>query len=161
MKYDRLGRTPGEIRDEARQCYAVGTVRLRAIADDLSEIALKGDGTSRLELKLLHAGLSDVYELLGRSTVFGMGNEAAEPAAATAYRDAYSDGTPVSIAVGPPSSRGWSAPSDAYDCYIPWLPNTSGNDGYVGDGPTPPGCAVIVVDPPHWRRSKARARTTP
>jgi hypothetical protein len=72
MNNDPSGRTPGEI-DEARHGYAVGTVRLRAIADELSEIALKGDGISHLKLKLLDAQLSDVYEILGSRTVFGIG----------------------------------------------------------------------------------------
>ena len=75
MNNDRFGRTPDEIDDEARHGYAVGTVALRAIADELSEIALKGDGISRWELKRLHDQLYDVYELLGSQTVFGMGNE--------------------------------------------------------------------------------------
>jgi hypothetical protein len=139
-----FGLTPDEIEDEARHFYAVGTVRLRAIADGISEIAPKGD--SLLELALLHVQLVNIYELIGSQTVFGMDNE-----------DTYSDGTPVSIVVGPPSSRGWSAPGDVYDCGIPWLPNTTGNDGYDADGPIPPGCEVMVVDPPHRRKSKARA----
>jgi hypothetical protein len=155
MNTDRFGRTPDEIVDQARHDYAVGTVRLRAIADELSEIALKGDGISQLELRLLHAQLFDVYTLIGSQTVFEMENEDAEPTAA--YQDTYSDGTPVSIVVGPPSSRGWSAPDDMYDCEIPWLPNTTGNDPYVAEGPTPPGREVVVVDPPHWRKPKARA----
>ena len=155
MKSDAFGRTIDEIEDEARYGYAAGTVALRAIADELSEIALKGDRISQLELKLLHAQLFDVYTLIGSQTVFEMENEDAMPTAA--YQDTYSDGTPVSIVVGPRSSRGWSAPDDMYDCEIPWLPNTSGNDPYVADGPTPPGCEVMVVDPPHQRKSKARS----
>jgi hypothetical protein len=73
-----------------------------------------------------------------------------------AYYDAYSDGTPVSIVVGPPSSRGWSAQGDAYDCGIPWYPKV-GDGGYVTHGPIPPGCKVMVMDPPHWRMSKEQA----
>jgi hypothetical protein len=99
-----------------------------------------------LELKLLHAQLVNVYELFGSQTVFGMDNE-----------DTYRDGTPVSIVVGPPSGRGWSAPGDVYDCGIPWLPNITGNDDYDAEGPIPPGCEVIVVAPPHERKSTARA----
>jgi hypothetical protein len=155
MNTDRFGRTPDEIVDQARHDYAVGTVVLRAIADEISEIAQKGEGMSLLELKRLHARLFDVYALIGSQTVFEMENEDAMPTAA--YQDTYSDGTPVSIVVGPESSRGWSLPDDVYDCEIPWLPNTTGNDPYVGEGPTPPGCEVVVVDPPHRRKSKARA----
>jgi hypothetical protein len=40
---------------------------------------------------------------------------------------------------------------------IPWLPNITGNDGYDAYGPIPPGCEVMVVAPPHQRKSKARA----
>jgi hypothetical protein len=155
MNNDRFGRTPEEQIDEARHFYAVGTVRLRAIADELSEIAQKREGMSLLELKLLHARLFDVYALIGCQTVFEMDNEDDVPTAA--YQDNYSDGTPVSIVVGPASSRGWSLPDDVYDCEIPWLPNTTGNDPYVGEGPTPPGCELVVVDPPHRRKSNTRA----
>jgi hypothetical protein len=154
MNNDRFGRTPEE-KDEARCFYAEGTVCLRAIADELSEIAQKGEGISKLQLKLLHARLYNVYALIGYQTVFEMDNEDNVPTAA--YQDTYSDGTPVSIVVGPPSSRGWSLPDDMYDCEIPWLPNTTGNDPYVGEGPTPPGCEVIIVAPPHRRKSTTRA----
>jgi hypothetical protein len=145
-----FGLTPDEIEDEARHFCAVGTVLVRAIADEISEIAQKGDRISLLELKRLHAQLVNVYELIGSQTVFGMDNE-----------DTYSDGTPVSIVVGAPSSRGLSTPGDVYDCGIPWLPNIMSTDDYDADGPIPPGCEVMVVDPPRQRKSKARARTTP
>ena len=39
MNNDAFGRIPDEMEDEARHCYAKGTVLLRAIADELSEIA--------------------------------------------------------------------------------------------------------------------------
>ena len=67
-----FGLTPDEVEDEARHFYAVGTVCLRAIADEISEIAQKGDRISLLELKLLHARLVNVYELIGSQTVFGI-----------------------------------------------------------------------------------------
>ena len=157
MNNDRFGRTPEEQLDEARHFYAVGTVRLRAIADEISEIAQKGEGMSLLELKRLHARLFDVYALIGSQTVFEMENEDAMPTAA--YQDTYSDGTPVSIVVGPASSRGWSLPRNDYEysCGIPSLPNATGNDGYAEYGPIPPGCKVVVVDPAHRRMSKAWA----
>ena len=136
-----FGLTPDEIEDDAKHFCAVGTVSLRAIADDISEIALKGEGISLLELQLLHVRLKNVYQLIGGQTVFGMDN----------------DGTPVAVVVGPPSSRGWSAPGDVYDCGIPWLPITINNDDYDEDGPIPPGCEVMVVDPPHQRKLKTRA----
>jgi hypothetical protein len=154
MNNDWFGQTP-EAKDEARSFYAVGTVSLRGIADVLSEIAQKGEALSKLELKLLHRRLYDVYALIGYQTVFEMDNEDNVPTAA--YQDTYSDGTPVSIVVGPPSSRSWSLPDDVYDCEIPWLPNTTGNDPYVGEGPTPPGCEVFLVCPPHRRKSNTRA----
>src|SRR5882724_10329091 len=112
MNNDPLGRTPGAIHDEAKHFYAVGTVRVRAIADEISEIAQKGDRISLLERKRLHAQLVNVYELTRSQTVFGMDNE-----------DTFSDGTPVTIVAGPPSSRGCSAPSNEHSCEIPWLPN--------------------------------------
>ena len=84
-----------------------------------------------------------------------MGDEPATDAEDAAL-DAYRDGTPVSIVVGPPSSRGSSVPGNVDDCSIPWLPNTTGNKGYVEAGPIPPGCTVVVVDPPHRRMPKAR-----
>jgi hypothetical protein len=146
MNNDPLGRTPGAIHDEAKHFYAVGTVRVRAIADEISEIAQKGDRISLLERKRLHAQLVNVYELTRSQTVFGMDNE-----------DTFSDGTPVTIVAGPPSSRGCSAPSNEHSCEIPWLPNIFGNDGYDPEGPIPPGCEVIVVAPPHQRKSTARA----
>ncbi|MGZ4513349.1 MAG: hypothetical protein ACXVX5_01205 [Mycobacterium sp.] len=160
MHHDRFGRTPDEIEDEARHSYAEGTVVLRAIADELSKIALNGDTINRWKLKHLHDQLYKVYELLGSHTVFGMGDEPAtdaELAAVDAYRDTYSDGTPVAIVAGPLNSRGWSAPRSVHDCDIPWLPNTTSNDGYAPDGPIPPGCEVMVVAPPSRRR---RERTT-
>jgi hypothetical protein len=122
-------------------------------------MALKGDTISRGRLGLLHDQLFKVYELMGSHTVFGMGDEPVtdgEPATVWAYWDTYSDGTPVTMVVGPPSSRDWSAPSDERSCGIPWLPNIFGNDDYVAEGPIPPGCEVIVVDPPHERKSNLR-----
>ena len=104
MKNDAFGRTIDEIDDEARYGYAVGTVALRAIADELSEIALRGDGINRWELKRRHDQLYDLYELLGTHTVFGMRDEPVtdgSPKALWAYWDTYSDGTPVTIVVGP------------------------------------------------------------
>jgi len=159
MKNDAFGRTIDEIDDEARYGYAVGTVALRAIADELSEIALRGDGINRWELKRRHDELYDLYELLGTHTVFGMGNEPVSDGSAKAlwaYWDTFSDGTPVTIAVGPPRSGGWSAPSNERSCEIPWLPNIFGNDDYDPEGPIPRGCEVIVVAPPHQRKSAER-----
>jgi hypothetical protein len=160
MKNDAFGRTIDEIEDEARHGYAVGTVALRAIADELSQIALKEHGINRWELKRLHDQLYDLYELLGTHTVFGMRDEPVtdgSPKALWAYGDTYSDGTPVTIVAGPPSSRGCSAPSNERSCDIPWLPNIFGNDDYDAEGPIPRGCEVIVVAPPHERKSTARA----
>jgi hypothetical protein len=97
------GRTSDE-KDEARHFYAVGTVLVRAIADEISEMALTGDGISRWELKRLHDQLSHVYEILGSHTVFGMRDEPVtdgSPKALRAYWDTYSDGAPVTIVVGP------------------------------------------------------------
>jgi hypothetical protein len=142
------GLTPEEIEDEARHFYAEGTVKLRAMADEISEIAPTFD--SKFILMLLRVQLVDVHQLIASQTIDGMDD-----------RDTYSDGTPVSIVVGPPSSRGRSAPDDVDVCGIPWLPNFTGDDDYDWDGPIPPGCTVMVVTPPHRRRSNARARTTP
>ena len=64
MNNDRFGRTPDELEDEARYSYAAGTLVLRAIADKLTDIALKGDTIGRSTLKRLHVDLSYVYELL-------------------------------------------------------------------------------------------------
>jgi hypothetical protein len=58
--------------------------------------------------------------------------------------------------VGPPRSGGWSAPSNERSCEIPWLPNIFGNDDYDPEGPIPRGCEVIVVAPPHERKSAER-----
>jgi hypothetical protein len=127
---DSFGRTPDEVEDEARHGYAVGTVVLRAIADKVSEIAL-----SRWEREHLHKKHFYLYELLGTHTVFGLGDEPVtdgSPKAVWAYWDTYSDGTPVSIVVGPPSSRGWSAHGNVHNSGIPSLPNTTGNDSYNG-----------------------------
>ena len=154
MNNDSFGRTPDEIEDEARHGYAVGTVALRAVADKISEIV-----RTRWEREHLHNELYYLYELLGTHTVFGMRDEPvtdSSPKALWAYWDTYSDGTPVTIVVRPPSSGGWSAPSNERSCGIPWLPNIFGNDDYVAEGPTPPGCEVIVVDPPHRRKSNLR-----
>ena len=94
MNNDPLVRIPGEIDDEAKHFYAVGIERLRAIGDEISDIAQKGDRISLLALKRLHAHLVNVYELVEGQTVFGMDNE-----------DTHSDGGPLSIVVGPSSSR--------------------------------------------------------
>jgi hypothetical protein len=150
MNNDRWGRTPDEIDDDAKHFYTESTVSLRAVVDDLSEIAQKVDAKTRLELKRLRAQLVDVYVQIGYHTVFEMDNA-----------DTFTDGTPVAIVAGPPSTRGWLAPEDIpedlYGCGIPWLPITAVNEGYDPDGPIPPGCAVMVVVPPHHRRSKVRA----
>lgn len=159
MNDDGFGRTPDETEDEARHSYAKGTVLLRDIADELRKIAVSGNTIRAWQLERFHGQLYKIYELLGSHTVWSMGDEPAtdaEEAALDAYRDTYRDGTPVSIVVGPPSSPGWSAPGDVYDCGLPWHPNM-GNCGYVAYGPIPPGCKVVVVDPPHRRMSKARA----
>jgi hypothetical protein len=155
MNDDRFGRTPDDMEDEARHGYAVGTGVLRAIADKVSEIA-----HSRWEREHLHNELYHLYELLGTHTVFGMRDEPVTDGSANAlwaYGDTYSDGTPVTIVVGPPSSRGWSAPSNERSCDIPWFPNIMSTDDYDPEGPLPPGCEVMVVDPPHRRSPKVRA----
>jgi hypothetical protein len=155
MINDPFGRTPDEIEDEARYGYALGAVALRAVADKISEIV-----RTRWEREHLHNELYYLYELLGTHTVFGMRDEPVtdgSPKALWAYWDTYSDGTPVTIVAGPPSSRGCSAPSNERSCDIPWLPNIFGNDDYDAEGPIPRGCEVIVVAPPHERKSTARA----
>jgi hypothetical protein len=150
MNTNRFGLTPDEVEDEAKHFYAIGTLRLRAMADEISEIAPTAD--SKFVLELLQVQLVDVHQLIVCQTIDGMDDSGT-----------YSDGTPVSIVVGPPSSRGWSAPDDVDVCGIPWLPNCTGDDDYDfdWDGPIPPGCEVMVVTPPHQRKSNARARTTP
>src|ERR1700730_8517042 len=160
MNNDRFGRTPDEIEDEARHAYAKGTVVLRDIADELNEIALNGNTIRRWKLERFLDQLDEIYELLGDRTVWSMGDEPAtdaEQAAVDAYRDTYSAGPSVSIVVEPPNSRGWAVPGNVHNCVIPWLPNTTGNDSYDADGPLPPGCKVVVVDPPHRRKSKSGA----
>jgi hypothetical protein len=160
MKIDPFGRTTDEIEDEARHDYAKVTVVLRDIADELNEIALNGNTIRRWKLERFLDQLDEIYELVGDRTVWSMGDEPAtdaEQSAVDAYRDTYSDGTPVSIVVGPPSSKGWSLPGNVHHCIIPWLPNTTGNDSYDTGGPLPPGCKVVVMDPPHRRMPIARA----
>jgi hypothetical protein len=162
MNNDPIGQTPNEVEDESRYAYAKGTVLLRAIADEISEIALNGLTIRRCKLELLLDQLSEIYEILCDRTVWSMGDEPAteaEEAALNAYRDTYSDGTAVSFVVGPPSSRGWSVPRNDYDYShgIPWLPNTTGNDGYDAFGPIPPGCKVGVVNTPHRWMLNTRA----
>jgi len=159
MSNDRVGRRPEEI-DEARHSRAKGTVVVRAIADELTQIAVSGGKIRLGKLKHLHSQLFKVYQLLDGHIGWSMEDELAtfaDDAALDAYRDTFSDGTPVSIGVGPPSSRDWRVPGNVHDCGIPWLPNTTGNDSYDADGPIPPGCKVVVVDPPHRRKSTARA----
>jgi hypothetical protein len=63
MTNDPLGRTPDEIEDQARHFYAEGTVLVRAIADEISEIAQKGDRISQGRLGLLHDRLSAVSRI--------------------------------------------------------------------------------------------------
>ncbi len=63
MNTNRFGLTPDEVEDEAKHFYAVGTVRIRAIADEISEIAQKGDRISRGRLGLLHDRLSAVSRI--------------------------------------------------------------------------------------------------
>jgi hypothetical protein len=155
MNNDSVGRTPDEIEDEARHSYATGTVLLRAIADELNELTLKCEPISDWRLVRLHGQLGSIHELLANHTVWSMGDEPAndaEHAALAAYRGTYSDGRPVSIVVGSSSSGDWWARGSVFDCHIPWLPNTAGNDGYDGNGPTPPGCEVKVMRPPSRRR---------
>src|SRR5258705_7682664 len=100
-----FGLTPDEIEDEARHFHAEGTVLVRAIAIRSARSPKRGTELAYWNSSMLHVQLVNVYELIGSPTVFGMDNAGT-----------YSDGTPVSIVVGPPSSRGWSAPGDVYDC---------------------------------------------
>src|ERR1700694_1340485 len=159
MNTDRFGRTPDEVEDETRHAFAKCTGVPGAVADRLTAITMRGKPIDRDDLRHIHDQLFEVYESLGSETVFGMGDEPAtdaEQAALDAYHDTYSDGTPVSILVQPPNRRGWSAPSEFYERDIPWLPNTTGNGGFVAPGPTPPGCEGIVVDPPNRRVGKTQ-----
>jgi hypothetical protein len=159
MTNDPVRRTPEEI-DDARHSKSKATVVLRAIADALTEIAATRDRISAREVKHLHDQLLTVCQLLDGHIIWSMEDEPAtfaDEAARDAYRDTYSDDTPVSIVVGPPSKRARSARGTVYDCGIPWLPNTTGNDGYNAYGRIPPGCQVMVVDPPHRRKPTARA----
>ena len=55
MNDDRFGRTPDETEDEARHSYAKGTVLLRCIADELTEIALNLDPLTNM----LFVGVSE------------------------------------------------------------------------------------------------------
>jgi hypothetical protein len=103
MKNDAFGRTIDEIDDEARYGYAVGTVALRAIADELSQIALKEHGINRWELKRLHDQLYDLYELLGTHTVFGMRDEPVSDGSAKP-----SGPTGIPSAMAHPSRSRWS-----------------------------------------------------
>ena len=160
MNNDRFGRTPDEVEDEARYAYAKGTVLLRAVADRLSAITLKGNPIDRHDLRRLHDQLFEVYELLGSETVFGMGDEPAtdaEQAALYAYRDTYSDGTLVTTVIGPPHSSAWSAPLDRHRSGVPWLPKMTGTFGYLPNGPRPPGCEVLLASPPATRKPVAQA----
>src|SRR6476660_241785 len=98
MNEDRFGRTPEEL-DKARYAYAKGTLLLRAIEDELSEIAVNGLVVRRCKLERLIDQLEDIYELLGALTVWGMADDATgdpEDPALVAYRDTYSNGSPVS-----------------------------------------------------------------
>ena len=63
MNTDRFGRTPDEIEHEAGHTCAKCALLLRATADEISEIALKGDMISRGRLGLLHDRLSAVSRI--------------------------------------------------------------------------------------------------
>ena len=56
MSNDRVGRRPEEI-DEARHSRAKGTVVVRAIADELTQIAVSGGKIRLGKLKHLHSQL--------------------------------------------------------------------------------------------------------
>jgi hypothetical protein len=104
MNDDRFGRTPDEIEDEARHAYAEGTVILRDIADGLRKIAVSGNTIREWQLERFNDQLCKIYELLGGQTVWRTGHEPVtdgEPASVWGYWNTYSDGTPVSIVMGP------------------------------------------------------------
>jgi hypothetical protein len=164
MNTNRFGLSPDEIDDEAKHAFAKGTLSIKAIDDKLSAIHLEGYPIHRREIYDIRDRLYEVYELLSSVTVLGMGEGPAtdsEEAALDSYCDTYSDGTPVAIVIGPPNSSAWSAPLDPHRSGVPWNPKMTGAFGYLPDGPCPPGCDVIVVDPPNRRMSNVQNECRP
>jgi hypothetical protein len=151
--------------DTVRHAYAKGTVVLRGLADQLSEICYDSRSITRDELRSLHGRLHEVSELLYWATLSDwvavelsdLGSDDWNDADIDAFCDTYSDGVPVSRVEPAPEVNTRLLPDSFYEGDIPWSPNGVGISGdgvdvYPGCGPPPPGWRVIVNDPPHRRQ---------
>jgi|SRR3954471_6820289 hypothetical protein len=135
-----------ELLDDAKYAYTKGWATIQAVGNRISVIAHEVNPLDPGDRDRIHDQLSEVYDELCR--VYGLlvdeavdamnpGPKAGDPI----LDDRYMDGSQV-WTVQPPDST--SFPVQAT---------------YCGDlGPDlPPGCEVIVADPPHRRKSKAQA----
>ena len=136
-----------ELLDDAKYAYTKGWATIRAIADRISVIAHEVNPLDPGDRDRIHDQLSEVYDELCRLYVL-LVDEAVDamnrvPKAGDFILDdnRYMDGSQV-----------WTVqPSDSTDFPVQAI--------YCGDlGPDlPPGCEVIVADPPHRRMLKAQA----
>ena len=133
--------------DDAKYAYTKGWATIQAIADRISVIAHGVNPLDPSDRDWIHDQLREVYDELCRLYVL-LVDEAVDamnrvPKAGDFILDdnRYMDGSQV-----------WTVqPSDSTDFPVQAI--------YCGDlGPDlPPGCEVIVADPPHRRKSKAQA----
>jgi len=157
MHSDRWGRSLDVVDDQLRYTFASATVQLKRISHQLSEISYRGQAVSREELRSLHGQLFETWDLVMSGTIFNCGPQIsvddtqADEEARDAHHDTYSDGTPVSIVVQVDENLSSAVPPDFCEGDIWEVPNYTGNMNGL-DGPhLPPGCEVIVLDPPHKR----------
>ena len=136
-----------ELLDDARYAYTKGWAILQAVADRISVITHEVNPLDPGDRDRIHDQLSEVYDELCAVYVWlvdqavdamNPGPKAGDP---ILDDNRYMDGSQV-----------WTVqPSDSTDFPVQAI--------YCGDlGPDlPPGCEVIVADPPHRRKSKAQA----
>jgi hypothetical protein len=158
IRNTRWQQSCNEIDDEAKHSFADGIIRIRAISDRLAEIAHQRRRIDRKTLEWFHFQLREVadilyHETLAPMTIMGIDDrDPLESVLVDTFHETYSDGTPVWTREQSPSVTGDPVPAEFYSREI--HQRASG----VG-GSLPPGCKVIVADPPHLRQLAPKAAT--
>ncbi len=147
-----------EIDDEAKHSFADGIIRIRDMSDRLAEIAYQRRRIDRKTREWFHSQLREVadvlyHETLAPMTIMGIDDpDPLESVLLDTFHATYSDGTPVWTREQKPSVTGDPVPAEFYSADI--HQRASGIEG-----PLPPGCEVIVADPPHRRQLAPKAAT--
>lgn len=154
-KATRSDRTHDETDDDAKHFYADAIVRIKNISDKLAEISYRRKPIDRKTLSWLYSELLHVAdrvyrETLSPMTLMGIGINDPTPLEAVlldTLHETYSDGTPVWTREQRPGVTHDQTPAAFYSGDINLRASGLG-------GRLPPGCDVIVADPPHRRRAR-------